>query len=104
MKSVFSILFLVLVFYGYAQDSTFVKVFYAGSNVKVPKDMNWKISKAYLTSNDGFNIAISPSNFKSLYISEECVFFPYYISEMELLTDKSSVSYMITIGETKVTK
>ena len=104
MKFNCSVLFGFIAFFGLTQDSTFVKVFYAGSSIKVPSERSWKITKAYITSGDGYNIQIGLSNFKSHFESEESVFFPYYIAEMELLTDKSSVSYWVTIVESREIK
>ena len=104
MKILVAAVFLVVSSYTFCQDSTFVKVFYAGSSIKVPAERTWKIEKAYITSGDGYNIQISLSNFKSNYAGEESVSFPYYIAEMELLTDRSSVSYWVTIAESRLSK
>jgi hypothetical protein len=57
------------------------------------------IEKAYITAGDGYNIQIAKSNFKERYSSEEVLSFPYYIAEMELLSDRSMVSYIVTICE-----
>ena len=99
MKILVAAVFLVVSSYTFCQDSTFVKVFYAGSSIKVPAERTWKIEKAYITSGDGYNIQISLSNFKSNYAGEESVSFPYYIAEMELLSSGSMVSYLLYIKQ-----
>ena len=87
-----------------AQDSTFVKSFYGGSTSKVPESTNWVIKNAFITSGDGYNIKISLTNFEKKYESGQIVSFPYYIAEMELLSDRSNVSYILTIRESKLLK
>lgn len=87
-----------------AQDTTFVKSFYGGSSIKVPENTIWVIDKAFITSGDGYNIKISLSNFEKKYEAGQIVVFPYYIPEMELLSDRSNVSFALTIRETKVLK
>ena len=87
-----------------AQDTTFVKSFYGGSKIFIPTNKNWVIEKAFVSSGDGYNIQINLSHFKSEYKSEETLLIPYYISEMELLSDKNMVSYFLTIKEKSTTK
>ena len=86
----------------FAQDTTFVKVYYAGSTVKVPEGKSWIVEKAFIGSGDGYNIRIADSNFKSPYKEGEALSIPYYIAEMELLSDRSNVSYTLTIKESKI--
>jgi hypothetical protein len=83
----------------YGQDTTFVKSFYGGSKALVPAKKTWKIEKAYITSGDGYNIAIQTTNFKASYAENEEIQFPYYIAEMELLDKKDMVSYIVYIRE-----
>lgn len=97
MKMLASAVFFVVSAFAFGQDSTFVRYFYGGSVVKVPDSMTWKIEKAYISSGDGYNIQISLKTFKEEYLPNEQIFFPYYIADMELLTDRSSVSYIVTI-------
>jgi hypothetical protein len=101
MKTVFSIVFFFFLFVGYAQDTTFVKVYYAGSRVIIPQGKTWIIEKAFINGGAHYNIQISTSNFKKEYISDSELILPYYIAEMELLGDKSTVSYILTIHEVK---
>ena len=86
------------------EDTTFVKVYYAGSSVKVPEGRQWFIEKAFISSGDGYNISIAVSNFKSPFKDDELLAIPYYISEMELLSDRSNISYILTIRELKLLK
>jgi hypothetical protein len=83
----------------FSQDSTFVKSFTAGSSVKVPIGKTWCIEKAFISNGDGYQIKIAPSNFKACYQTDERINFPYYIAEMELLTDRSMLFYLVTIKE-----
>jgi hypothetical protein len=92
-------MFLFICSTSFAQDTTFVKSFYGGSTVKVPANKIWKIEKAYISANDGYNILINPKNFKEKYEAEESISFPYYIAEMELLSKKESVAYLVYIHE-----
>ncbi len=101
MKLVIAAVFLVVSAHTFCQDSTFVKYFYGGSVVNVPDSCSWKIEKAYISNGDGYNIQISLKNFKETYLPKEQISFPYYIAEMELLTDRSSVSYIVTIRSTR---
>ena len=83
----------------YSQDTTFVKSYYGGSTVKVPENKVWTIEKAYITAGDGYNIQIAKKNFLERYTENEVITFPYYIAEMELLSNRSMVSYIVTICE-----
>ena len=82
-----------------AQDTTLVRTYLQGSAVQVPKDKSWTIEKAYITKNDGYNIAISLSNFDKIYTSESKLSLPYYCAEMELISGASSIFYILTIRE-----
>jgi hypothetical protein len=85
----------------FAQDSTFVKSFTAGSSVKVPIGKTWCIEKAFISNGDGYQIKIAPSNFKAYYQADDRINLPYYIAEMELLTDRSMLYYLVTFKESK---
>jgi len=101
MRFTLGYIFLFFSLQAFCQDTTFVKNFYSGSVVNVPDSSNWKIEKAYISSGDGYNIQISLKTFKEEYLPKEKISFPYYIAEMELLTDRSSVSYIVTIRSTR---
>ena len=87
-----------------AQDSSFVKSYYGGSSLKVPENKIWTIAKAFISSGDGYNIKIAAGNFKLSYTGGETINFPYYIAEMELISDKSTVSFVVYINEKKENK
>ena len=83
----------------YSQDTTFVKSFYGGSTTKVPENKTWVIKNAFITAGDGYNIKIALTNFEEKYAAGQVINFPYYIAEMELLSERSMVSYLVTIIE-----
>jgi hypothetical protein len=85
----------------YSQDTTFVKSYYGGSTTKVPEHKTWVIKNAFITSGDGYNIKIALTNFEEKYTAGQVINFPYYIAEMELLSERSMVSYLVTIIENK---
>jgi hypothetical protein len=101
MRKLFFIFFLLFTGTTFSQDTTFIKIFYAGSTVKVPEGKLWTVEKAFISSGDGYNIRIADSNFKSPYEEGEALSIPYYIAEMELLSDRSNVSYTLSIRESK---
>lgn len=99
MKKIVFVLFFLHFNSIFAQDTTFIKVCYNGSTAKIPEGKIWCIEKAFITSGDGFNISISKTIFKERYFEGELISFPFYISEMELLSDRNMVSYIVTIHE-----
>ena len=103
-KAYFLFFFFAISILARSQDSTFVKSYYGGSSVKVPEHKTWTIDKAFITGSDGYNIKITAGNFKSSYNAGETINFPYYIAEMELITDKSMMSYIVYITEKKENK
>lgn len=86
-------------FYIAPSDSSIVKVFYGGTKAKVPEQKEWKIQRAFLTDDNGYNILIHPNNFKIQYQSGEIIVFPLYIPEMELLDSKELPKYLLYIEE-----
>ena len=97
-------LLMVLCSYAFAQDTTFVKAFYGGSTSAVPEHKTWVIKNAFITAGDGYNIKIALTNFEEKYTAGQVINFPYYIAEMELLSERSMVSYLVTILEMKEEK
>ena len=104
MKILILSFFLVLCSLLYSQDTTFVKSFYGGSTTKVPENKTWVIKNAFITAGDGYNIKIALTNFEEKYTAGQVINFPYYIAEMELLSERSMVSYLVTILEKKEEK
>lgn len=82
-----------------AQDTTFVRSFYQGTTVHVPNGKKWKIEQAFISANDGYNIKISQHYFNGFYASNEKLVIPYYCAEMELLDNKNSIFFLISIKE-----
>jgi hypothetical protein len=80
-------------------DSSITKIFYGGTKAKVPEHKEWKIQRAFITNDNGYNILIHPSNFKIQYQSGEIIVFPLYIPEMELLDSKELPKYLVYIEE-----
>ena len=87
-----------------SQDTTIVKFFYGGSKITIPASKHWIIEKAFISGGDGYNIQINQSNFQKEYKAEETIIIPYYIPEMELLSNKNMVSYFLTIHQKDISK
>jgi hypothetical protein len=101
MRSIILLIFLFMVEALIAQDSTFVRSFYQGAIIKVPEGKQWKIERAFISANDGYNIKISQGYFKEIYGPADNLIIPYYCAEMELLSDTSSIIYLLTIKESQ---
>ena len=99
MRIFLCFVFYFLFFQLFSQDTTFVKSFYGGSTSKVPENKTWVIKNAFISADDGYNIKISLTNFEEKYAGGQVVNFPYYIAEMELLSNRVMVNYLVTIFE-----
>lgn len=89
-----SLLYIVLLSYSaFGQDSTFYKSVYAGSHMIVPQDENWKLDRVFVNSGDAYSMQVANTNFKETYTSGDTIQVPYYITEMELLSNKEMVQY-----------
>ena len=84
-------------------DSIFSVYIYAGASTIVPKQETWYVKDAFLTDGDLYNIQISAKNFKPYYNEGDTIRPPYYISDMELLSDKSMVKYVLRFYKKKST-
>jgi hypothetical protein len=82
-----------------AQDTSFVKVYYAGSYAQVPDGKIWQFEKVFVSSGDGFNVKINNDAFKGDFIGGSRIQIPYYIAEMELLSSGSMISYLLYIEQ-----
>lgn len=78
-----------------AQDSTFYKSAYGGGYLIVPENETWEIDRAFVNDGSAYSIQIANSNFDSIYNSGDTIQSPYYIAEMELLSNKEMVQYQI---------
>lgn len=86
---------------GYGQDTSIVKTVYGGSSITVPSGVTWQIERAFVNDGTGYNLQIRNANFKSSYTSEEKIFVPLYIAEMELLDKKDGIYYILYIHQRK---
>ena len=86
---------------GLSADTLLVKQAYAGGYIVLPSTNLWKLEQAFISSGDGYNVMVSLKSFKGVYHEGDTVKLPYYISEMELLTDKSMVSYLLKFKKTE---
>jgi hypothetical protein len=77
----------------FGQDATFYKSTYSGGYMVVPKSESWKIDRVFINDGDAYSIQVANSNFKKQYHSGDTVRAPYYIAEMELLSNKEMVQY-----------
>ena len=48
-----------------SQDTSFVKVYYAGSYAQVPEGKMWQFEKVFISNGDGYNIKISNQVFEA---------------------------------------
>jgi hypothetical protein len=97
-------LFLAMLFFSnifFAQDTILNRSLIAGSKLKITNGKKWKIESVCITSNDGHNIKISNKYFKTTYYENDTLLAPYYIPEMELITNKSMICYFFKIIEEK---
>lgn len=99
MKYIFCFLIVASGFVAFCQDTSFVKVYYAGSAAIVPAGKIWQVEKVFVSSGDDFNIKINNDTFKGDFIGGSKIQIPYYIAEMELLSSGSMVSYLLYIKQ-----
>ena len=84
---------LVISFNLNAQDSTFYKSAYAGSHMIVPENENWQLDRVFVNGGDACSIQVANTNFNETYHAGDTIRAPYYIAEMELLSNKEIVQY-----------
>jgi hypothetical protein len=77
----------------YAQDSTFYKSCYAGSYLIIPENESWQLDRVFVNGGDAYSIRVANTNFNRIYHAGDTIRVPYYISEMELLSNKEMVQY-----------
>ena len=102
MKYIVSFLVVASSFVVLCQDTSYVKVYYAGSYAQVPEGKIWQVEKVFVSNGDGYNILVSNDNFKGEYNGGTKIQIPYYISEMELLSSGSMMSYTVYINQKNV--
>lgn len=86
-------IYILLTLSSYAQDSTFYKSAYAGGHLVVPVNENWLLDRVFVNGGDAYSIQVANTNFNLNYISGDTIRAPYYIAEMELLSNKEMVQY-----------
>lgn len=77
----------------FGQDSTFYKSAYAGSHMIVPENENWQLDRVFINGGDAYSIQVANTNFNKTYHAGDTIRAPYYIAEMELLSNKEMVQY-----------
>lgn len=92
MKSTF-VYILLLSFSSIGQDSTFYKSAYAGSHLIVPENEHWHLDRVFVNGGDAYSIQVANTNFNKTYHAGDTIRAPYYIAEMELLSNKEMVQY-----------
>ena len=87
------VIVVLISFSSIGQDSTLYKSAYAGGYIVVPENENWEVDRVFVNDGDAYSIQISNSNFKESYHAGDTIRTPYYIAEMELLSNKEMVQY-----------
>jgi hypothetical protein len=85
-----------------SQDTSFVKIYYAGSYAQVPEGKMWQFEKVFISNGDGYNIKISNQVFEGEFVGGAKIQIPYYIAEMELLSSGSMMSFTVYINQKNV--
>ena len=83
----------LLCFSAFGQDSTFYKSAYAGSHMIVPENENWQLDRVFVNGGEAYSIQVANTNFNETYHAGDTIRAPYYIAEMELLSNKDMVQY-----------
>ena len=83
----------LLSYSAFGQDSTFYKSTYAGSHMIVPENENWQLDRVFVNGGDAYSIQVANANFNETYHAGDTIRAPYYITEMELLSNKEMVQY-----------
>jgi hypothetical protein len=84
----------------FAQDTSFLKIAYAGTSLKVHEGKTWTIDRVFISEGGQYAIQARTNHFLPLYQSNEAIQIPFYIPEMELLTNKDFTQFQIYISET----
>ena len=83
------------------QDSVTVKTLNCGSRLIVPAHQTWKIKQVLVSDNSGFSFKVNPANFKQVYNSGDTIKYPFYIAEMEFLSNKNMAYLQVYYIEKK---
>ncbi len=94
-----NILFFGLRFISFSQDTTFLKITYAGNKLTVPENKIWTVNRVFISEGGQYAIQTQTNNFSPSYNPNDTILIPYYIPEMELLTNKDLVQFHLYIAE-----
>lgn len=83
-----------------AQNPPLLKSAYAGSYMVVPAGKYWTIDRVFVNEGGSYNIKIGNGNFRETYKSGDTLRVPYYVAEMELLSENATAIYQFYISET----
>jgi hypothetical protein len=83
-----------------AQDTIFLKIAYSGSFLKVPEGKTWSINRVFISDGGQYAIQVGTNHFRTSYNANETITMPYYISEMELLSNSDLMQFQLYISET----
>lgn len=100
MKTCVIAIFCLVSLASQGQDSTFYKSVYGGGYIVVPENETWEIDRAFVNDGNAYSIQISNSNFDATYNAGDTIHTPYYIAEMELLSNKQMVQYQFYFRKT----
>ena len=59
----------------------------------VPENENWQLARVFVNGGDAYSIQVANTNFNETYHSGDTIRAPYYLAEMELLSNKEMVQY-----------
>ena len=83
----------------FSQDTTFLKITYAGNKLTVPENKIWTINRVFISEGGQYAIQAQINHFSPSYNPYDTILIPYYIPEMELLTKKDLVEFHLYITE-----
>ena len=93
MKNILLILAIAFSSASLGQEATFYKSAYAGGQLMVPQTESWQLDRVFVNGGDAYSIQVANSNFNETYHAGDTIRAPYYIAEMELLSNKEMVQY-----------
>ena len=95
----FLIPFMAIVMSFQFDSNPILKITYGGSFLIVPEGKTWNIDRAFISDGGMYNILIQKNTFRDAYHSGDTIRIPYYIAEMELLSNQSMVQFQLYINE-----
>ena len=83
----------LLSFSALGQEASLYKSAYAGSHLVVPQTESWQLDRVFVNGGDAYSIQVANTNFNETYHAGDTIRAPYYIAQMELLSNKDMVQY-----------